>query len=316
MGRILTLVGILFVGVIGLLALLRHEPKAQEERPIEITVGAQNIPPQAELAAAVEVSPYPEFVPMSRMEEFFNVGLPKLPVVETVTYSSRAPFVEGRPAWIADYASHYKTSRHFIARSLNRGPNYERQEVSNGAKFNVLKADKPISFHLVVDTSDCTLSLYYLDEERGERTLVKRCKVGLGRPDGKRASGMLTPWGSYSLGEKIAVYRPGAMGQYNRDKVEMIQVFGTRWIPFDQEIGECTEPAQGFGIHGCPWVLNEAGELVEDTSGLGRYESDGCIRLRTEDMEEIFAVIITRPSTLYLVPHKEEAKLPGTEVVS
>ena len=256
-------------------------------------------------------APFTEF---NRMDEFFNVGLPKFPVVETITYTSRAPWVNGRSAWITDYATHFKTSRHFIARSLNKEPDYDKQNVSAGDRFNVFKEEYPLSFHLVVDTSNCTLSLYYFDELTNERTLVKTCRVGLGRHDEKKASGMLTPWGTYTLGDKIAIYKPGRIGQYNKEDTEMLQIFGTRWIPFADEVEDCTEPAKGFGIHGCPWAAGEDGEYAEDTAGLSRHESDGCIRLLTKDMEEIFAVIITKPSTLYLVPVKEKAHLPGKEV--
>jgi lipoprotein-anchoring transpeptidase ErfK/SrfK len=68
-------------------------------------------------------------------------------------------------------------------------------------------------------------------------------------------------------------------------------------------------------VHGCPWV--KAGDQwQEDTSGIGRFQSDGCIRLRTEDIEELFSVIITKPSTVYLVKDFFDADLPGQNVVN
>ena len=88
----------------------------------------------------------------------------------------------------------------------------------------------------------------------------------------------------------------------------MIKVFGTRWIPFEKEIESCTAPAAGIGLHGVPWVPNSQGELVEDSSSLGKYESDGCVRLATQDIEEIFAIIITRPTTIELVKDFYESK--------
>ena len=54
-----------------------------------------------------------------RIHEFFTTGINKLPIVETITYTPRVQWLEGRAAWVSDYASYYGTSRHFIARSLN-----------------------------------------------------------------------------------------------------------------------------------------------------------------------------------------------------
>ena len=81
-----------------------------------------------------------------RLEDFFLKGVDKFPIVETITYTSRVPWLKGRPAWIADYASFHQTSRHFIARSLNGKEDYETQKVSPGDTFNVIKKDKSIVF--------------------------------------------------------------------------------------------------------------------------------------------------------------------------
>lgn len=249
----------------------------------------------------------------NRIEEFFNKGDPKLPIVETITYKSRVPWQKGRPAWLSDYASYYSTSRHFIARSLNGKPDYFKQDVAEGDRFNVLRKDKNINFYLLIDTSRCKMWFYYLDMDTNDRVLVKTYLVGLGRADSSKASGLLTPMGKYSLGDKIAIYKPKMMGPYNGQKIEMIRVFGTRWIPFDKEVGQTTAPAKGFGLHGLPWTANEKGEPAQDKSSLGKYESDGCIRLATDDIEELFAIIITKPTTIELVKDFHDANMPGVE---
>lgn len=249
----------------------------------------------------------------NRIEEFFNKMDPKLPIVETITYKSRVPWQKGRPAWLSDYASHYSTSRHFIARSLNGKPDYFKQDVAEGDRFNVLRKDKNFNFYLLIDNSRCRMWFYYIDSDTNERVLVKTYQVGLGRADSSKASGLLTPVGKYTLGDKIAIYKPKMMGMYNGQKIEMIKVFGTRWIPFDKEIGQTSAPAKGFGLHGLPWVSNEKGELVQDRGSIGKYESDGCIRLATEDIEELFAIIITKPTTIELVKDFHDAYLPGVE---
>lgn len=251
---------------------------------------------------------------INRIQEFFNKTEPKFPFVETIVYKSRVAWQKGRPAWLSDYASYYSTSRHFIARSLNGKVDYFKQDVADGDRFNVLKRDKNLEFYLVIDASRCKLWFYVLDLDTKQRTLVKTYNVGLGRLDPSKPSGMLTPLGKFTLGSKIAIYKPKMQGTYNGQKVEMIKIFGSRWIPFEKELAGATAPAKGFGIHGVPWVANEKGELVQDRASIGKYESDGCIRLATEDVEELFAIIITKPTTVELVKDYFDAKIPGTEV--
>jgi hypothetical protein len=246
------------------------------------------------------------------IDRLFATDSSRAPFVETVVYTSRVPWLKGRQAWIADYASHYSTSRHFIARSLNRKPDYFTQKISAGDRFNVFRNDKNISFYLLIDLSRTKLWFYCLDLDTNERMLLKTYKVGLGRKDSKRPSGCLTPIGQYSLGNKVAIYKSNIMGYFQDKKIEMIKIFGTRWIPFENEIKNCSEPSKGLGIHGAPWVIAN-GDLVEDRSKVGKYESDGCIRLFSEDIEEIFAIVISKPTTIELVKDFYDAKLPGSE---
>lgn len=249
-------------------------------------------------------APLPE---ANRIQEFFTRTGQKFPIVTTITYKSRVPWQKGRPAWLSDYAAHYATSRHFIARSLNGKPDYFKQDVSEGDRFNVFNPDKRFHFHLLVDTSRCKMWFYYTDLDTNEKVLIKTYQVGLGRIDSTKPSGLLTPHGKYTLGDKIAIYKPKLMGYHNGKKVELIRIYGTRWIPFDKEIGESTASPEGFGIQGVPSILNEAGELVENNDSIGKYESDGCVRLASQDMEELFAIIITKPTTIELVRDFYEA---------
>lgn len=252
-------------------------------------------------------------VEVDRVEQLFSKTGPNLPIVETITYKSRVDWLKGRPVWLSDYASHYATSKHFIARSLNGGRDYFKQDIADGNRFNVLRPGKKINFYLLIDTSRSKMWFYYIDLGANERVLLKTYAVGLGRFDSSKASGMLTPLGKYSLGSKIAIYKPKMMGFYNGAKTEMIRIFGTRWLPFEKELGGATAPAAGFGIHGVPWIPGDKGELAENLDSLGKYESDGCIRLSTRDIEELFSIIITRPTIVELVKDFSEAKLPGVE---
>ena len=49
---------------------------------------------------------------------------------------------------------------------------------------------------------------------------------------------------------------------------------------------------------------------------MGKEESDGCVRLLSNDIEEIFSVIITKPTTIELVKDYHDAKLPGQERIA
>jgi len=165
----------------------------------------------------------------------------------------------------------------------------------------VISKDKDIRFHLLVDLSRLKMWFYVIDGDTGDCELVKTYRVGVGRLDEKTTSGGLTPVGKYSLGEKVAIYKPGVEGYFQDQKEEMIQIFGTRWMPFEKELENCSAPAKGFGIHGAPWTADEKGELHEDASSVGTYTSDGCIRLLKDDIEELFAIVVSRPTTIEIV---------------
>jgi hypothetical protein len=321
--KLLALLSLCLFGLIGVLAFLKEHaasPPSMQliQIPLEIELDKeiQTVMPALAPYPAFSSSDKPseeaatlELPNADRIEELFNKKDPKLPIVETITYKSRVPWQKGRPAWLSDYAAHYNTSRHFIARSLNGKPDYLKQEVAEGDCFNVLRQDKNFEFYLVVDTSRCRMWFYYLDRDAKEKVLLKTYSVGLGRLDSSKASGLLTPLGKYTLGDRIAIYKPKLMGMHHGNKIEMISVFGTRWIPFDKELGSCTEPAKGFGIHGTPWSQGAGEGLIEQNASIGKYESDGCIRLATPDMEELFAIVITKPTTIEIVHDFAEASL-------
>lgn len=325
LSKVFVVLTVLLFSGIGVLALFKGGKK--EETPVKTTVPETVVEIPLEPVAIVESKPEiktPEVVPVQspvvtaeipqnvdRIDEFFNRGDNKFPIVQTITYKSKVAWMKGRQAWLSDYASHYKTSRHFIARSLNGRPDYFKQEVAEGDKFNVLRDDKHFEFYLLVDVLKCKLYFYYLDNDTHQLTLVKTYNVGLGRVDESTESGYLTPLGKYTLGDKIAVYRPKTISYHQGEKVEMVRVFGTRWIPFAEEVEGCTAPPKGYGLHGLPWTPNTKGELSENLSSIGRYESDGCIRLATNDIEELFSIIISRPTTIEIVKGIENAKLPG-----
>ncbi len=299
-------------------AVLAMPAKVVQQKEVVNPVGAEiKKAPPSTIGNSQLQSLQDDFPIIDRVFQLYTTGASKLPIVETITYTSSVPWLKGRPAWVADYAAHYNTSRHFIARSLNGKADYFSQKIFDGSKFNVFRKDKRIQFYLLVDVSRLKMGFYYIDLDTNERVLLKTYRVGLGRLDSSRPSGSLTPLGRYALGDKVAIYQPGTMSYVLDQKVEMIRIFGTRWIPFDQEIERATASAKGYGIYGAPWNLEDkTGKWSECRECVGKYDTDGGVRLLSEDLEEIFSIIISKPSFIEIVKDFREAKLPGVEVAA
>lgn len=312
--------------LLGILGWLKKEPKKSQEEIVQEIPLAKPVPhSQIAASAVIDLTPphkasaspsvVDEALPEADLvERLFALDDSILPIVETVSFTSRVPWLKGRPAWIADYASHFETSRHFIARSLNCKLDYFTQKVSPGDRFNVFKKDLDLTFYLVVDLSRCKMWFYYIDQGANERVLLKSYRIGVGRLDPQKASGCATPLGKYAIGDKVAVYKPGTMGFYHDKKVEMVQVFGTRWIPLEKAIDGSSESPKGLGLHGAPCSVDPAtGACSEDLNKIGKHETDGGILLSSEDLEELFAILITKPTVVEIVKDFHQAQPPGRE---
>jgi len=299
--------------VIGGLALFKKKGDAAPKELVAAPAATAEVTEMAPERSQQYLQPVQDEVAEEEVDQvwrLFTKGKQKLPIVETVRYKSRVSWLKGRPAWVTDYAAHFSTSRHFIARSLNAKKDYYTQKISPGDQFNILKKD--VNFYLVVDLSRCKLWFYALDGATSERHLLKTYKVGVGRFDEDSYSGLLTPKGKFSLGDKVAIYKTGMSGYFQDDEVEMVRVFGTRWIPFSEELSGEGDSPRGYGFHGAPWVFDVGTETYsEDLSTIGSYESDGCIRLAQNDIEELYAIIITKPTVVEIVTDFHDAEIPG-----
>lgn len=219
--------------------------------------------------------------------------LENIPFVEKISYKTKVSWLNGRPAWGSDYSRYYKTSLEFIELSRKKPySNYEKNET-----FYVFKKNYPLSFVALVQIDTPELYLFAVNTETKERFFIKKYTVSLGRKSPSSPSGSLTPLGRYSLGSKTAVHKPSTTGTYKGESIRMMEVFGTRWIPFGEEIEGCSSPAKSFGIHGAPWKFtiegsSECKELARD------YLSDGCIRLADENLKEFYAIVISRPAEI------------------
>jgi hypothetical protein len=236
------------------------------------------------------------------------------PIVETVAYKSHVSWKARRSAWLIDYANYFKTPLEFIYRSINGGNSASPVSISEGMQFNVYKRDVDFRFHIVVSMASCRMRLYYVIPQERRIVFLRSYNVCLGKKDSARVSGYCTPLGVFQLGNRVAVFRPRMMGTHKGKQVELIQVFGTRWLPFEKEINGCSEPAKGFGVHGTPMTRNSSGQLEEDNSSIGHYESEGCIRLSGKDLEEVFSVVSSRKTWVEVVPSFQQSQLFRGEV--
>lgn len=235
------------------------------------------------------------------VEKLFFVGQENHPLVKTITYEKHAPWLEGREASIADYSAHYRTSSAFILRSLDEEVDGFRTKIAPGTKFNVLAPQKEIEFHLLIDLSRSKLLFYYLDKQQNTKMLLKTYDVGVGRKDPSKKSGCLTPLGTYRIGKYVAVYAPGIKGYVDGKKVEMMQVFGTRWAPLQKQSVAEKQGNKLFAIHGSPWSLQKNGVCAEDLSYSNEHKTDGSISLVSSDIEEIFPIITSRDTFVHIV---------------
>jgi hypothetical protein len=155
--KLLALTAIILFGAIGIAAIFKKptpqiSTNVSSHLPIEVDLDQEiQIISPALMVQQSHTNHSPSIVELpeaDRIEELF-VKDSKLPIVETITYKSRVNWQKGRPAWLSDYAAHFETSRHFIARSLNGKADYLKQDLLEGDRFNILRKEKDIRFHLI-----------------------------------------------------------------------------------------------------------------------------------------------------------------------
>lgn len=124
----------------------------------------------------------------------------------------------------------------------------------------------PKDFRILIERSTCRL---FLLDDSG---LFKRYYVGLGMPDHQ------TALGSYTIGNKQkdpTWHKPGAGPIPPGDPANEL---GTRWMPLvPAETGLPTD----LGIHGT---------IAPET--IGQYKSHGCPRMKKEDVEELYDLVV------------------------
>lgn len=278
--------------------------------PVSTNISMEEVSIKPDLPSQAQDELLPKDVDL--VDRLFSTKDP-LAIVETVHYVARVPWLPEKTAYICDWARYYETSKHFISRSLRGKENYFTEAVSRGEKFNVFRKDRLLEFHMVIDLSRRKMWLYYFDVKDNARKLLKSYPVSVGKLDPKSVSGSLTPTGIFACGSEIACYKEGDIGLYKNQPCEMVSIFGKRWIPISREVANCSGACRGLGIHGVPMKKDEEGKWVDDEECIGGCNSLGCIRLLTKDVQELFAIIVSKPSYVHIVRDFQFAELPGVE---
>jgi lipoprotein-anchoring transpeptidase ErfK/SrfK len=132
--------------------------------------------------------------------------------------------------------------------------NKHRTSIKVGERLKILKGNVTV----LVDKSDYTLTLLL------DGRFIKQYQVGTGKSD-------KTPEGKFVIDNKLknpVWYSPDGIYQFGDPK----NVLGTRWIGFEDKKG-----LYGYGIHG-----------TTDPDSIGKEMSNGCVRLKNEDVEDLF----------------------------
>ncbi len=138
----------------------------------------------------------------------------------------------------------------FIMRINNKS----RTLIKIGERLKILKGE----LSLLVDKSDYTLTILLNGH------YIKQYPVGIGKSD-------KTPVGVFIIDNKLVNptwYAPEGVYPFGHPK----NVLGTRWIGFEDK-----NDLYGYGIHG-----------TADPDSIGKDMSNGCIRMKNENVEELF----------------------------
>ncbi|MDR4503356.1 MAG: L,D-transpeptidase family protein [Candidatus Scalindua sp.] len=147
-------------------------------------------------------------------------------------------------------AAEFNTPHKLIMRINHKG----RTLIRVGERLKLLKGE----ISLLVDKSDFTLTVLLNGH------FIKQFPVGIGKYD-------KTPEEVFYVKDKLmnpVWYSPEGVFPFGHPK----NLLGTRWIGFVEKEG-----LYGYGIHG-----------TAEPDSIGKAMSNGCIRLRNEDVEELF----------------------------
>lgn len=165
-------------------------------------------------------------------------------------------------------------------RFISRINNIDPRKIRVGQRLKLITGP----FHCIVDKSDFRLDLYLGDGS--QQVYVRSFDVGLGEynstPVGlfrvKSASKAVNPaWANPRTGEKF-------------DADDPANPIGEHWIGLEA-VDDALKDVIGYGIHG-----------TTDPDSIGQEKSMGCVRLRDEDVELLYEVLVEETSLVRIVP--------------
>lgn len=171
---------------------------------------------------------------------------------------------------------------------------YQLIERINDIQANRLQAGQPLQVikgpvHAQVDKSEYRMDLYVLDPD-GIRIYLKSYTVGLGEFDS-------TPVGTWRVkpGSKVGPANGGPSWRNPRtgkvyDRNDPDIPIGEYWMALEG-LDENTKGKAGYGIH-----------ATNNPESIGRQESMGCIRMRDEDVDEVFYTLFEGASKVEILP--------------
>ncbi|MBI4717577.1 MAG: L,D-transpeptidase family protein [Planctomycetes bacterium] len=168
---------------------------------------------------------------------------------------------------LAQIAAKYRLTADLLASVNNIA---DKHRIRAGQTIKVVRGP----FRAMVDKGEFTLDLYLGD------TFVRSYRVGLGADDS-------TPTGEWQVGTKLVnpTYYPPRGGEIlSADNPR--NPLGERWIGLVGTGGEAVGQGR-YGVHG-----------TIGPESVGRNASMGCIRLRNEDVEQLYVCLVEKHSTV------------------
>ncbi len=156
----------------------------------------------------------------------------------------------------------------------------EARHVRAGQRLKLISGP----FHAVIDKSEFRMDLYMGGAP--DLVYVASYPVGLGEFNS-------TPTGVFEVRTNSKLINPEWRNPYTRELFasnDPQNPIGERWIGL-QGIEEHNRDFSGYGIHG----------TIEPES-IGRQSSMGCIRMRPEDVEIVYELLVERASTIEIQP--------------
>lgn len=198
---------------------------------------------------------------------------------------AKDPIISVHKVQSGEYLSTIGNTYRIPYQLIERINNIDARRLQAGQGVQVIKG--PV--HARIDKSDYRMDLYVKDPD-GLRIYLKSYTVGLGEFDS-------TPIGKWLVkpGSKVGPanggpswVNPRTGERYDRNDPNI--PIGEYWMALEGQ-DDNTRDKKGYGIH-----------ATNDQESIGRQESMGCIRMRDEDVDQVFYTLFEGVSIVEIVP--------------